>query len=396
MLIRVAQVAANVLLLDGSRMKSYNKLFHHSGMSEGGYTVEFTRKVSRIIKGAAICLMIWHHLFAFPERVTEGVFRSLLYFNDTNLSVCIGAFGRICVAVFTFLSGYGCYMASLRSDDVSALVRRHIFSLYKTFWMVFFCCLPVLIYKRRLLLSGIVPEVIYNMLGLRTSFNDEWWFVLPFAVLLILFPAIKRFIERPHAAFLSDMLIVVVLNAVWLYIIPSVAETEHFSALAETSFWKHACELMEILPAYVTGCLFARYGLLSEVKTRFGGQWLYCLAALLVMIGVFFIRPRNNKYYDFINAAVFISALTVFLPLKHTGLLKTVFEKLGEESAIMWLVHTFFCYYWFQRFTYLPKYSPLIFLWLLALSYGAAKLIRLIWKYIGALYKKLTGQTVKA
>ena len=88
---------------------------------------------------------------------------------------------------------------------------------------------------------------------------------------------------------------------------------------------------------------------------------------------------NNIKYYDFINAAVFISALTVFLPLKHTGLLKTVFEKLGEESAIMWLVHTFFCYYWFQRFTYLPKYSPLIFLWLLALSYAAARLVRLLY-----------------
>ena len=123
MLIRVAQVAANVLLLDGSRMKSYNKLFHHSGMSEGGYTVEFTRKDTRIIKGAAICLMLWHHLFAFPERVTEGVFRSLLYFNDTNLSVCIGAFGRICVAVFTFLSGYGWYMASRPKEMRHAAAR---------------------------------------------------------------------------------------------------------------------------------------------------------------------------------------------------------------------------------------------------------------------------------
>ena len=63
-----------------------------------------------------------------------------------------------------------------------------------------------------------------------------------------------------------------------------------------------------------------------------------------------------------------------------------VFEKLGEESAMMWLTHTFFCYYWLQRLVYLPRYSPLIFLWLTALSYGSAKLIRLIYRLIARIF----------
>ena len=62
---------------------------------------------------------------------------------------------------------------------------------------VFFAALPVivclaLIYRRPLE----AYDVIYNFLGLSFSFNNEWWFVLPFAVLLVLFPAMKRFAER--------------------------------------------------------------------------------------------------------------------------------------------------------------------------------------------------------
>ncbi len=160
--------------------------------------MEFTKQDTKIIKGAAICFMLFHHLFAFPERVTEGTFVSLWYFNETNLAVCLGAFGRICVPIFTFLSGYGIYRSSLKSGDCSALAVRHIRAFTKTYWMVFFVCLPVIVYKsffsRR---SLIAYDIIYNFLGLSFTFNNEWWFVLPFAVLLVLFPAMKRFCRAP-------------------------------------------------------------------------------------------------------------------------------------------------------------------------------------------------------
>ncbi len=330
--------------------------------------------------------MLYHHLFAFPERVTEGVFISLWSFNDTNLSVCLGAFGRICVPLFTLMSGYGCYLSSLRGGGISARSSGGIWGLYKTFWMVFSVCLPVLVYKWRAMRSLLAYEVIYNFLGLSTSFNDEWWFVLPFAVLLALFPAIKRFVERKNAALYTDLFLVAVLNTVIVYIIPAVMEQPVFSMLSQTVFWARVEELLEILPAYVTGCILARYGVLSRVKTRFGGRPLWCCAALAGMLAIFFVRPYNHKYYDFVNAAVFVVLFAVLLPAKPMQLAGKVFEKLGEESAMMWLTHTFFCYYWLQRLVYLPRYSPLIFLWLTALSYGSAKLIRLIYRLIAHIF----------
>ena len=75
--------------------------------------------------------------------------------------------------------------------------------------------------------------------------------------------------------------------------------------------------------------------------------------------------------------------LTVLLLTKPMALAGRVLAKLGEESAIMWLVHTFLCYYWLQRLVYAPKYAVLIFLWLVALSYGFARLIRLLYSALG-------------
>lgn len=352
--------------------------------------MEFTRRDTKIIKGVAICLMLYHHLFAFPERATEygESFVSLLYWGDTNLSVCLGAFGKICVAMFALLGGYGCYMSSLREDNMSAFVFRRIKGLYKSFWMVFFVCLPVLVYKRRAMRSLVLYEIIYNFLGLSTSFNEEWWFVLPFAVLLTLFPAVKRFVERKHASMYTDFFFLVVLNTVIVYIIPALTETRLFSTLAVTVFWSRTEELLEILPAYLTGCLFARWDILSRVKERFGGKPLCCLVSLVCMLGVFVVRPYNRLFYDFVNAGVFTLCLTVLLPLKPMRYIGAALEKLGEESTFIWLIHTFFCYYWLRHLVYLPKYSPLIFLWLLAMSYAAAKLIRLFYRLLGRIALK--------
>ena len=93
--------------------------------------------------------------------------------------------------------------------------------------------------------------------------------------------------------------------------------------------------------------------------------------------------------YNFVDAAVFICCITVFLPTKAGQWAGKVFEILGEESTFMWLTHTFFCYYWCQKLVFAPKYSIVIFLWLLALSFASAKLIRFVYKHLGILYGKV-------
>ena len=351
----------------------------------GDYVMEFSRHDTTVIKGIAICLMLYHHLFGFSERLTEVTYVSLFYFNGTNLAECLGAFGKVCVPLFTLLSGYGCYMSSCRTNDTQAIVQRQITRLYKGFWTVFFICLPILIYEHRALRSQLLYEIIYNFLNISTSFNGEWWFILPFTVLLIFFPTIKRFLERKESSFCTDVFLLVVLTSLLTNLSAPLGEVFSFSTLSENMFWM----LLELAPPFITGCIFAKYNILSRTKGKFGGRPL-CCAAALIMLGVAFLeRPYLTVFYDYIITSVLTVSIIILLPTKPMALLGKVFEKLGEESTYMWLIHSFFCYYWLPKLTYMPKYSPLIFLWLLLLSFVSAKIIRLIRKYFGVLCDKL-------
>ena len=355
--------------------------------------MEFTRRDTKIIKGVAICLMLYHHLFAYPMKVVDGnVFISLYNFGETTLSTYIGQFGRICLPMFVFLSGYGCYLSSKKAVDVQSLVFKQILGLYKSFWKVFFIFVPASILFFGIRPAPVQRELIYNFLGLGYSFNKEWWFITPYVLLLILFPGIKRFVERKNAGLFTDLFLVVIFNGFVQYVLPEIIELDVFVFLRESVFWNHIKVMLGLLPGFVTGCIFARYGILDAVKSRLGGRLPWCLAAVAGMAALFYIHLYNYMFYDFINTAVFIVCLTVLLPTRPGQLVGRVFEILGEESTFMWLTHSFFCYYWCQKLVFAPRYSPLIFLWLLALSFVSAKLLGLFWGFVGKVYGRLAKQ----
>ena len=84
-----------------------------------------------------------------------------------------------------------------------------------------------------------------------------------------------------------------------------------------------------------------------------------------------------------VTVAVFIVAhnpgLLLVTPLFIIALMKTadglgsrvnrVVGELGKHSMYMWLTHSFYCYYFTQKLIFAPRYTPLILLLLIAVSY---------------------------
>ena len=62
---------------------------------------------TRVIKGAAVILMLMHHMWAFQERIADGGLKGLIPLGNTYLFVFLGHFGKVCVPLFFFLGGYG-------------------------------------------------------------------------------------------------------------------------------------------------------------------------------------------------------------------------------------------------------------------------------------------------
>ena len=336
--------------------------------------VYYSKDDSKVLKGIALCLMLCHHLFAFPEK-TAYEFFSFVSFGGMPLSVYIGQFGRICMPMFLFLSGYGTYLSARKTEVTETFVLKRIFALYRQVWTVFVISLPFTLILRPSVTVHTVRDIIYNFLGLNCTFNEEWWFIVPFAVLMLLFPTVKRFLDRKNASPFIDLLLLLLYSVFYNYILPPLSSYFVFSTFVVSEFWHKMKETLSIFPAFFLGCYFAKYALLDKLKSRCAGKPLYCVLSVLGMTALFYLHLYNFLYYDFINAALFICCIIILLPVKFLALPCKLLKIIADQSTFIWLTHTFFCYYWCQKLIYAPKYSVLIFLWLLLISFAAAKLL---------------------
>ncbi len=347
--------------------------------------MRFTKEDTNVIKGIAILLMLCHHLFAFPERLSSGVFYySAFAIGNHTLSYYIGVFGRICVSMFLFLSAYGTYLSSIGQTSDSYLTRKFV-RLYGAYWRVFFIFIPISMLLRvdQVKVSALV--LLQNLTGLNITYNGEWWFFTPFLILLLAFPLVKRFVDRKGGAFYSDLLITVLLNACIVSLIPQIAAQPIFSKLTATLLWTKLYLALMMLPVFLLGCLFAKYDVLSRIKTRFVGNRLSFAGALILLAAIFYIRRCYGGLYDYLLTPLLIAASIVLLTNRLLKPVYWVLQRIGEQSTVIWLTHSFYCYLWCQKLIYLPKYSALILLWLLLISYGTALLLQFFYKYLGKL-----------
>lgn len=68
------------------------------------------------IKGIAIILMMCNHLFPIPEFIYPENNYFSLPFGGKTIAAYIGGFGKICVAIFAFLTGIAMFYTYSRTE----------------------------------------------------------------------------------------------------------------------------------------------------------------------------------------------------------------------------------------------------------------------------------------
>ena len=83
-----------------------------------GLKITFTKEDTLIIKAVSVLLMFFHHLFAQPDRLENGItYIPLFYIGTEAVETYIGIFGKLCVALFLFLGGYGTFLSCKESSS---------------------------------------------------------------------------------------------------------------------------------------------------------------------------------------------------------------------------------------------------------------------------------------
>ena len=141
---------------------------------------KFLKRDTNCIKALAIMMMLFHHLFTFPEKLKDGAGVNSLYtFSDGRTLECLlGDFGKLCVAIFMLLSGYGVYKSFCsKNGNYTSIIMCQIKNVYIKFWQVFVVFVLIGAWLGAENISMKAIDWIKNFFAIETTFNAEWWFL---------------------------------------------------------------------------------------------------------------------------------------------------------------------------------------------------------------------------
>ena len=302
---------------------------------------EFTKEDTMIVKGVAIILMLIHHLFGFSDRI-HADYNSIGSFFGYEIEFLIAKFGKICVAMFIFLSAYGMYKSySKNSVGINRLICNRIQSIYIRYWLVFsiFILIGFCFFNKEFQLN----EFVDNLIGYKCTYNGEWWFLKVYLILIMIFPLVVSLFEKN---WLKDLAKIITLAVLIRTLIPDFMKLEVMDKFSKTIFYKELYNAMKWLPCFLMGILFAKYNLFIKIKVwaienKIDRLSLYIMLCVITA----YIRHRNNNTanYDYLLAPMFILSILEIIKRFH---FENAFRYLGKHSTNMWLVHSFFCYYY--------------------------------------------------
>lgn len=317
----------------------------------------FGKRETAVMKGAAVVLMLVHHLFYREEYLENCIF--LLPHEKEGL-LLFAQMSKVCVALFVLLSGYGLYKSWESLEQGTRITWkervqfsfRHIKKLLIQYW---WAVIPLAVFgvmtgRRPLsevygLSFGDKWKILTDLLGINyilfgTSnlYNITCWYLGVAMGLYLTFPILHWMLKKNPFLFCGAVLlypgaILIFRDPVW------------------------------VLP-FAMGMLFARGGVLDTVRTMTDRlDWASALGVVLFLLAAARIRIRYPIVSDGLLAFAIVCVILVVVNyVRPVGM---ILEFLGKHSANIFMTHTFFYYYYFGRYFYAFRFPVLILLSLL-------------------------------
>lgn len=311
-----------------------------------------TSKKSNKIKYIAVILMIILHLFLYPAKD----YISLFSINGTTIEHLFTEFCGICVGIFVFLSGYG--LVKKYGDQVTYKeIGKKILKFYINYWYIF------LIFISIGLLIGVVKfdfkRLLLNFFGIISDYNYEWWFVILYVQLLLIFPLLNKIIEKAKTT--KQILSIYIVSL----IISIIGKTISKIMMEMNTSTNILVPLLSYQFIYVTGMIVARRGVFNSIQEKINLKSktirIVIIFFTIIIMNVIGLIPVIGEVVNPILIPIFIYLLNdVMDEPKNVVVYKT--------STNIWLTHTFFIKYYFPDVIWWPQYSILIVIWTIILT----------------------------
>lgn len=343
---------------------------------------------SKALYGCASLLMILHHCFCIPSRLNYDYIPVL---GGYDVEARIAWLGKLCVALYAFISGYAFAMAARRNCEECIWRRfladcltsvRKLFKFYSVFWLVFAIFIPIGIafFDK----SAHYKDIIAGLLEGGGGYNGEWWYIAEYQKFLMLYPVLEcvtRLLENKRSRACTCLILLGGLTAIAAILMFA------WNSPVERFLRPHVNELdSNYVAIFVSAFLIGRFGLFERLDRMlrmppflFGAAIIAC-----ILFRCCYVKEPAQSDCD-----VFLTPVLVFASVRliHTAAdgCKTLgaLRYVGRHSTAIWLTHTFWIYYYFQPLILLPRYSVLILLWATAISLCGGIVVDYLYQRIG-------------
>lgn len=320
----------------------------------------FTKDKSLLTKGIAILVMLAHHLYGFPDRME--------YLYESPFLLGLGIKCSIVVGLFVFISGYGLSATSLSPRKVG----QKVFNLWTEFLLVFIIFVPLGLILQVYKFNSL--EFLENLFFIDASYNKEWWF-LSLYIKLILIALFLSFFKNNWLLGATALI---------LCVFSTIARSINLSIVP--------LDIKSYLPVFLLGYCTNRYSLFEVtdncIKKVFHNKFVR--VALYVIIAIVI-----GHSFDFIHFLSLFFWVLSFSLLDLPEFLVRILRILGNNALFIWLVHTFFCYYFCKNLFIAIKDPILGYVVLLILSLAASVILTGLYRWMKLQMGKILKPVLK-
>lgn len=314
------------------------------------------KEESNIIKGVAILMMLFLHLFCLGKRCDY-----FIYIGDTPLLTLLTKASNP-VPFFLLISGYGQYAAFLKGDKNKYYRILRLYIHYCLIFLIFFtimCCV-----------RG-VPEIttrnmLSNLIGYDTNIAPICWFVFPFILMSLVSHFVFRLLEREKSKNL-------ILSSFCIYLIASYLLSRYSSVLqTDQCLLRQLVTLFNIQFPFILGAFVYKYKLYEIIRSKLPNKYIILiLIFLIVSIKTIIGVDPLNPFYTFLM-------IPLLLNIMNNKIMNNTLSLLGRHSMNIWMIHGWYCYYIFGNELYSLKYPLLIFSSCLLVSLLSSYIINIL------------------
>ena len=312
--------------------------------------------------------MIAHHLFGFQKFLLPGVeWNSMLVLYGIEIERVIAAFGKICVALFAFNSGYVVWKIQRLYLDMFNRCKR-ILSFLVSYWIILF-----LFWIYAIIVGDPLPSyknALMNLVGLNTGPDKIFvnipfaWYVAYYVLFIILSPILLKLFSR---SLTSDIILFILLGIILQFI---------------------KCDFLSPLMIGIEGMLFAKYSLFQHFAEKiptFRIHIFLITTSVLIIIrqGCILLGIRLFDILggvDFFIIPIFIFTTTVISRKTCAKYLTNILILIAACSMNLWFLHGIFftANRPLQPLLYSSGSPVLIYITVLALTLPVATLLHFV------------------